>query len=205
MPSEGKTPLKPEEIAWIKAWIAAGASDAATTVAGVTLPARRKTVPLRPVGDYSRLTDQIAELEKTQSISLVPVSRNSADGLILQTISAGRKFNDAQLAELAKFGPYIVEAKLGHTGVTDACFDTLATFTNLRALHLEDTAITGKGLAKLNQLSQLTYLNLTGTKVTEATVAVLGSMKNLEHVYLYNTAAQPAASPAKETRATGAP
>ena len=205
MPSEGKTPLKPEEIAWIKAWIAAGASDAATTVAGVTLPARRKTVPLRPVGDYSRLTDQIAELEKTQSISLVPVSRNSADGLILQTISAGRKFNDAQLAELAKFGPYIVEAKLGHTGVTDACFDTLATFTNLRALHLEDTAVTGKGLAKLNQLSQLTYLNLTGTKVTEATVAVLGSMKNLEHVYLYNTAAQPAASPAKETRATGAP
>ena len=197
MPSDGKPPLKPEQIAWIKAWIAAGASDAATTVAGVTL--RRKPVSLRPVGDYSGLASQIAELEKTQSISLVPVSRNSGDGLILQTISGGRKFNDAQLAQLAKFGPYIVEAKLGHTSVTDACFDTLATFTNLRALHLEDTAITGQGLAKLNSLSQLTYLNLTGTKVTGASVAVLASMKNLEHVYLYNTAAQPAAPPAKGT------
>ena len=28
----------------------------------------------------------------------------------------------------------------------------------------------------------------------------LASMKNLEHIYLYNTAAQPAGSPAKETR-----
>jgi hypothetical protein len=199
MPAESKPPLKPEEIVWIKAWIAAGASDAATTVAGVTLPARRKTVLLPPVGDYSWLMDQIAQLEKTQSISLVPVSRNSADGLVLQTISAGRKFNDGQLAQLAKFGPYIVEARLGHTSVTDACFDTLATFSNLRALHLEDTAISGKGLAKLNQLSQLTYLNLTGTKVTGESVAALVSMKNLEHVYLYNTAAQPEAPPAKGT------
>ena len=54
MPSEGKPPLKPEQITWIKAWIAAGASDAATTVAGVTLPARRKTVPTAAGGRLQR-------------------------------------------------------------------------------------------------------------------------------------------------------
>ncbi len=101
------------------------------------------------------------------------------------------KLDDAQLAQLERFAPYIVEADLGHTNVTDACFDTLAKFTNLRALHLEDTAITGKDLAKLNQLPQLTYLNLTGTKVTASTITPLSSMKNLQHLYLYNTPGQP--------------
>jgi hypothetical protein len=41
-------------------------------------------------------------------------------------------------------------------------------------------------------LSQLTYLNLSGTKVTKAAVAPLDSMKNLRHLYLYNTPVQPA-------------
>ena len=77
-------------------------------------------------------------------------------------------FGDAQLAQFQKFAPYIVEAELGRTAVTNASFDTLGKFTHLRALHLEGTAVTGDGLAKLAPLSQLTYLNLSGTKVTEA-------------------------------------
>ena len=62
----------------------------------------------------------------------------------------------------------------------------------MRALHLEETRVTGDGLAKLAPLSQLTYLNLSGTQVTAAAVAPLSSLKNLRHVYLYNTPAQPA-------------
>jgi len=37
----------------------------------------------------------------------------------------------------------------------------------------------------------LTYLNLSGTQVTEESVRMLNSMKNLRHIYLYNTPAQP--------------
>jgi len=48
-------------------------------------------------------------------------------------------------------------------------------------------------LPKLGQLPQLTYVNLSGTQVTQAAVAPLTSMKNLRHLYLYNTPAQPAA------------
>ena len=90
-----------------------------------------------------------------------------------------------------KPSPYIVEAELGRTAVTNASFDTLKQFTRLRALHMEETHITGDGLAKLLPLSQLTYINLSGTLVTSAAVAPLSAMKNLRHVYLYNTPAQP--------------
>jgi uncharacterized membrane protein len=188
MPSEGKPPLKAEEIAWIKAWIAQGASPELKTLAGISV--REEEPPPRPVADYSGMMPQIAEAAKSVGVTLVPVSKNLRDGLILNTVDAGTKFGDAQLASLERFAPYIVEVELGRTSVTDACFATLAKFSQLRAIHLEGTAVTGAGLAKLTQLSQLRYLNLSGTQVTKAAVAPLSAMKG--HLYLYNTPAQPA-------------
>jgi uncharacterized membrane protein len=190
MPSEGKPPLKAEEIAWIKAWIAQGASPELKTLAGISV--REEEPPPPPVPDYSGMMAQISQAAKSAGVTLVPVSRNLRDGLILNTVDAGTKFGDAQLAGLEKFAPYIVEVELGRTSVTDACFATLAKFSQLRAIHLEGTAVTGAGLAKLTQLQQLRYLNLSGTQVTQAAVAPLSSMKNLRHLYLYNTPAQPA-------------
>ncbi len=192
MPAQGKPPLKPEEIAWIRAWVLDGASPAATTVRGISIREKAPEPPLVPVGDYSRMMPEIRQMANGQGAKLMLVSKKPSDGLILNTADVARSFDDAQLAQFQKFAPYIVEADLGGTAVTNASFDTLGTFTHLRALHLERTAITGDGLAKLAPLSQLTYLNLSGTKVTKAALAPLGSMKNLRHVYLYNTPAQPA-------------
>jgi uncharacterized membrane protein len=192
MPSEGKPPLKAEEIAWIKAWIAQGASPELKTLAGISV--REEEPPPPPVADYSGMMAQISQAAKSAGVTLVPVSRNLGDGLILNTVNAGTKFGDAQLAGLEKFAPYIVEVELGRTSVTDACFATLAKFSQLRAIHLEGTAVTGTGLAKLAQLPQLRYLNLSGTQVTQAAVAPLSSMKSLRHLYLYNTPAQPAST-----------
>ena len=76
--------------------------------------------------------------------------------------------------------------------MSDESFDTLSKFTNLRALHLEGTAITGRDLAKLSSLSQLTYLNLSGTKVTRETLLPLTAMPGLHHIYLFDTPAEPA-------------
>ena len=203
MPSEGKPPLKPEEIAWIRAWIAQGASPELKTLAGISLP---DDEPLPQVADYSGMMNEISQAAKAAGVTLVPVSRNLGDGLILNTVDAGTKFGDAQLAGLERFAPYIVEAELGRTSVTDACFATLARFSHLRAIHLEGTAITGAGLAKLTQLPQLSYLNLSGTQVTQAAIAPLSSMKNLRHLYLYNTPAQPAsAAPQAQTTARKEP
>jgi uncharacterized membrane protein len=190
MPSDGRPPLKQEEIAWIKAWIAQGASPELKTLAGISLP--EEEPPLPQVPDYSAKMGQISQAAKAVGVTLVPVSRNLGDGLILNTVNAGTKFGDAQLAGLESFAPYIVEVELGRTSVTDACFATLAKFPQLRAIHLEGTAVTGAGLAQLAQLKQLRYLNLSSTHVTQAAIAPLSSMKNLRHLYLYNTPAQPA-------------
>jgi uncharacterized membrane protein len=197
MPAEGKPPLRPEEIAWIRAWVQQGASPSATTLAGISIE-EPKDLPLQPVGDYSGFMPEIRQMQQGQGAKLLQVSKNPADGLTLNTVDISGSFGDAQLAQFQKFAPYIVEADLGRTAVTNASFDTLARFTHLRALHLEGTGVTGDGLAKLVPLSQLTYLNLSGTKVTEASVAPLGAMKNLHHIYLYNTPARPA-PPAEPT------
>jgi mono/diheme cytochrome c family protein len=191
MPAEGKPPLKPEEIAWIKAWIQEGASQTAATLAGISIREQPKEMPLQPVSDYSGMMPEIRQMASSQGAKLVQVSSRPSDGLVLETVDIAGSFGDAQLAQFQKFAPYIVEAELGRTAVTDASFDTLGKFVHLRALHLEGTGVTGNDLQKLAPLLQLTYLNLSGTKVTKLALAPLGSIRNLRHLYIYNTPAQP--------------
>jgi mono/diheme cytochrome c family protein/uncharacterized membrane protein len=192
MPAEGRPPLKPDQIATIRAWIEQGASPDANTVAGVSLPAAVKEPPIQPVGDYSKFMDEIRQMENSQGAKLLPVSSKPSDGLILDTVDVAASFGDPQLAQFEKFAPFVVEADLARTAVTDASFEILSRFAHLRALHMEGTAVTGTGLARLAPLSQLTYLNLSETKVTAANLAPIRSMPNLRHVYLFNSPAQPA-------------
>jgi hypothetical protein len=203
MPAEGRPPLQSEDIAWIKAWIDQGASPTLTKLTGVTIREELPDVPMEPVGDYRALLPEIRKMDAGQGAKLRPVSAKASDGLILFTVDAAGTFDDAQLAQFQKFAPYIVEAELDRTAVTDASFDTLKQFTHLRALHLEETKITGAGLPKLASLSHLTYLNLSGTQLTAASASSLNAIKSLRHVYLYNTPAQPV--PAAPRVPTGAP
>jgi hypothetical protein len=190
MPAEGRPPLKPDQIISIRAWIDQGASPDAVTVAGVSIPAEAKEAPIEPVGDFSKLMDEIRQMENSQGAKLLPVSSKASDGLILDTVDVAASFGDTQLAQFEKFAPYVVEADLARTAVTDASFETLGRFAHLRALHLEGTAVTGNGLARLTALSQLTYLNLSETKVTAANLSSIRSMPNLRHIYLFNSPAQ---------------
>jgi hypothetical protein len=148
------------------------------------------------VGDYSGLMNEIRQMQRSQGAKLLPVSAKPSDGLILNTVDVATSFGDPQLAQFQRFSPYIVEADLARTEVTDASFDTLSRFTHLRALHLEGTAVTGNGLAKLAGMSQLTYLNLSETKITAAALAPLKTMPNLKHVYLFSSPAEPVLSTA---------
>ena len=191
MPAEGKPPLSAEQISWIKAWIEQGASPTAISLAGIDLHEEQAELPPQPVGDYSALMPEIQKMDQAQGPKLKQLSSKPEDGLILFTVDSAPTFGDAQLAQFQRFAPYIVDAELGRTAVTNASFDTLKQFTHLRALHLEETQINGDGLAKLAPLTQLTYINLSGTQVAASAVAPLSAMKNLRHIYLYNTPAQP--------------
>jgi uncharacterized membrane protein len=199
MPAEGRTPLTPEEIAALRAWILAGASPTATSIPGISRTAENRDLPIQPVGDYSSSMNEIRQMQMSDGAKLVAVSAKPSDGLILRTIDVASKFDDAQLARFQRFAPFIVEAELGRTAVSDACLETLSKFTNLRALHLENTAVTGQGMAKLSALSQLTYLNLSGTKVTSDALAPLKKMPNLRHIYLFDTPAESASAATNST------
>jgi hypothetical protein len=203
MPAEGKPPLKPDEIDLLRAWVRHGASSTATVVEGISIPEVAAEPTPEPVGDYSSLRPEIDQLNKGQGVKLLPVSSKPSDGLILSTIDTAPTFGDAQLRSLEKYFPFIVEAELGRTVVTNASFDALSKCPHLRAIHLEWTGVTGDGIAKLAALSELTYLNLTGTRVSAAAAASLGSIETLRHVYLYNTPAQPA--PTTESVARNTP
>lgn len=194
MPAEGRPALSQTEIAWIRAWIQAGASPTSRNVAGVVIPQEPREPTPEPVGDYSKWNDEIAQMRQSTGAKLLPVSGKPSDGLILNTVDVAANFGDAQLVQFQKYAPYIVEADLARTAVSDASFDVLSKFTHLRALHLEGTSVTGNGVAKLAVLSHLTYLNLSETKVTAASLAPLKSMPNLRHLYTFNTPAQPASA-----------
>jgi uncharacterized membrane protein len=202
MPAEKRTPLSPAEIAALHAWIQAGASPTATNVPGIFTEVS-PDLPIQPVGDYGNLMSEIRQMQNSDGAKLVAVSAKPSDGLILRTIDVSSKFDDAQLAHFQKFAPFIVEAELGRTAVSDAAFDTLAKFTNLRAIHLEGTAVTGRELSKLSGLSQLTYLNLSGTKVTSGALAPLKAMPNLRRIYVFGTPAdQPSVAATSTLRST---
>jgi uncharacterized membrane protein len=194
MPAEGKPPLKPEQIAWLRAWIEQGASPNTASLKGIVVREEFTEPPLEQVGDYSSQLSAMHQLAMAAGVMLTPVSRKPGDGLILNTENVASRFGDAQLVKFVGLAPYIVEIDLSRTAVTDTSCDTLAKFTHLRALHLEGTAITGTALAKLAPLSHLTYLNLSETKVTQSTLAPLRSMKNLHRLYTYDTPAQPLSS-----------
>lgn len=201
MPAEGRPPLTPDEIARIRAWVLAGAPPDLANVPGIFIAGDQDEAPT-PVGDYSAFMGEIRQMQQSQGAKLVPVSANPSDGLILRTTDVAGSFDDAQLAKFQRFAPFIVEAELGRTAVTDASIETLSQFKNLRAIHLEGTAVNGRTLAKLSSLSQLTYLNLSGTRVTGDAIAPLKSTPNLRHLYLFNTPAEPTSTADSGVRST---
>src|SRR5258708_20504202 len=189
MPAEGKPHLSAADIKLIDLWIAAGASatpppDAIARAARVAGP----ELPSAP--DYRPQLQQIAALEASLGVQLVPRSQIPTDGLILRTASFPAHASDATIARLAPVRSLIVDAELARTAVTDAGLAPLATFTNLRKLDLSYTAITSSGLHALAPLRQLETLNLTGTATSAAGVAPLKSNPALKHIYLFQTPAE---------------
>jgi uncharacterized membrane protein/mono/diheme cytochrome c family protein len=196
MPAEGRPSLKPEEIAILRAWVEAGASPSAGNGAASRLSIRAESdeAPAKKVGDYSALTDELTQMKAAQGPKLLAVSSKPSDGLILITADAPDSFDDAALARLGRFAPYIVEVELARTAVTDKSFETLATFTNLRNIDLAGTRVTGAGIDKLSRLAQLSSLNLSDTRLSPAALPALRALKGLRHLYTFDTPAEPASS-----------
>lgn len=189
MPAEGKPGLTAAQIQVITLWIASGASQtlAAEEVHGAPpLPVHKSAPPPLTV-DYRPRSVTIQALQSQFGVRLVPRSENPHDGLILRTVTAPTRCNDAVLEALSPIANLIVDAELARTKITDAGVKTLATFSNLRSLDLSHTSITSNGLAPLANLSRLESLNLTATDVDDQGVLPLRRKPGLRHLYLFET------------------
>lgn len=193
MPSDGKPPLKADDVKVLELWIAAGASDKTPASAFKGAPALAVPKPPEPAAapDWHARGAQIAQLEATLGLKLTPRSAVATDGLILRTASAPSRCDDAALAKLKPIADLIVEAELSRTKVTDAGLVTVAGFANLRLLDLTRTAVTSNGLKALKPLKKLESLNLSSTKVDGAGLAVVKAMPTVKNLWTFNTPATP--------------
>jgi hypothetical protein len=189
MPTDGKPPLTSSEIKVIELWISSGASSTlpALEVHGAPpLPVLESSV-LPLASDYRPQLKIIATLEQELGVRLVPRSQNPTDGLILRTMSAPERCDDAALARLKSIGNLIVDAELARTKVTDAGLKILATFSNIRSLDLAHTTVTSTGVPLLVGLNHLETLNLTATLVDDAGIVKLRRKESLKRLYLFET------------------
>jgi uncharacterized membrane protein len=189
MPTDGKPPLTTSEIKVIELWITSGASSSLPAIevhgAPPLLASEQPALPL--TRDYRPQLPLITSLEHELGVRLVPRSRNPQDGLILRTVSAPDRCDDAAVARLKVIGMLIVDAELARTKITDAGLKTLAAFSNLRTVDLAHTAVTSAGVPILAHLNHLESLNLTATAVDDAGVAALRRKQTLKRLYLFET------------------
>lgn len=200
MPPPKKPRPTAAEVALLRWWIKQGAprdlaltdvrdapKDVAALLATGSVDAAGVPVYSRKVGDYAHLQAEIAQLEEELGIDLAPVSRRPEDGLILRTRAVADRFGDAELARITTIAPFIVEAELADTKVTDAGLPALRPFTQLERLHLERTPIGGETLSELSALEKLRYLNLCETQVNDDALSAIAKLPALQEIYLFGS------------------
>ncbi len=191
MPSDGKPLLTPDEVKVIALWIERGASVTAPASAFPDAPAprpvRAAAVALAP--DWRSRVAEIAALERRLGLRIVPRSQVATDGLVLRTASAPRRCDDAAIAALAPLAPFLVEAELARTAISDTALVALRTWENLRTLDLTRTRVTTAGLAALAGHPRLEVINLTDTAVDDGAPAALARLPALQRTWLFGTKA----------------
>lgn len=223
MPPSDEPQLSKEEVAILKWWIESGASESATVAATkptadvegalaamlakglpkVAAPAKPEKPKAKPLTDAEK--KQVAEISAKMAAlnaSLMPLAQDT-EQLRLGVINAADKFGDKELALLAPIAQHVVWVDLARSQITDAAADTLAKFTNLERLHLENTKISDAGLAKLAALPALEYLNLYGDKVTDAGIAAFGTAKALKKLFVWQTGVTQNGAKALEAKVSG--
>ncbi|MEX0359648.1 MAG: hypothetical protein AB3N10_01545, partial [Allomuricauda sp.] len=83
----------------------------------------------------------------------------------------------------------IVVLDLGGTQINDGIFDKLTSLPYLTTLKLDNTSISGNGIAHLSQLEHLKSINLTHSNFESSFIPFLNDFKKLEKVFLYKTKA----------------
>ena len=195
MPAEGKPGLTSAEIKVLELWINSGAAKTVAAEEVRDAPPVPSPKPELPplTADYHPRLERIEALQTELGLRLVPRTQNPRDGLILRTVTAPERCDDAALAALVPLADLIIDAELARTKITDQGLKTLGRFANLRSIDLSHTAVTSLGIAALVKLNKLESLNLTGTSVDDTGILPFRHKPGLRHLYLFETKTTPPA------------
>lgn len=191
MPPEGKPQPSAEELALLRAWIAAGA---VFDTAPDARPAREAEAPA-PTPDASEdaaaapAPDAQALAELERALVHVEAMPAGSDALWIDFAATAETVDDATVARLV--GPlreFVVELSLARTRTGDATASFAAELPRLRRLDLRGTAVTDAGVAALAESATLTELVLAQTAVGDGAVPSLARMPALAHVWLWKSA-----------------
>ena len=195
MPPAPRKRFEPARVEKIRAWIAgvkAPFGDAPAKAAEVAhddegVNRYYGDAPVPPAGtipDYAKLATAIDTYDAASAASLVPVSARPGDGLLLRTQAARATFDDAAFAGAAPFAPYVVDADVSHTRVTDAGLaKTLPAFVRVRRLDLSGLPAGAASLKAAAAMPALAELLLVDTAADDTAFAALGASKSLRRVY----------------------
>lgn len=190
MPTDGKKPLTPQQVAIIKWWIEKQAPKAALIHTLQPDSAMRKTFT-----SYFGITENTSSLDidvppaDTKAIenlnkSGFQVSALSAKSNLLQATFNGAGTNKIDLTGLTAVKEQLVWLKITNAGKLDEALSILGQLTNLRKLTLNDCEIIDEKTGELSTLTNLEILNLYGTKLSVKSVEALLQLKKLRHLYL---------------------
>ena len=205
MPPDGRKGFSDAQIAQFEWWISSGIPGD-TLAANITdapddvLDAIQEAIATAAIADDDD-AGETAEavpswtIEELNAVNaalaagrIVPISRNPEDGLVITTAGAGDDFTDADLEAISPLAPFIIEADLSRTGITDGGMATIATWPELRRLRIDHTAIGDSGVRAIDRLTALESLNLYQTRITNASVEPLLAMPALTSLFAGETA-----------------
>jgi uncharacterized membrane protein len=181
MPPDDRARPTDEQIVVLADWIAGGAPFAGETS-----------------GSAGFLADYLGENMAPADASAINALRDA--GAVVTTLSADNNLlsvdvslapvdNEALLDLLGPLSSHIAWLDLGGNNIDSDVIDTIADFSNLTRLSLENTLVNDQMSKPLNDIETLVSLNLTNTRVTTATISNLEPLPFLRTVYVWNTEA----------------
>ena len=192
MPPKDKLQLDREEIRLIGWWINTGAEN---NIKYVNLPKTDSihTIMLakfHPKSGLDLLDIPFVDHEVIESLNnpYRTVQQIAATQPYIAVFLGSKKdLNAGDLTELGKVASQVVSVDLGNSEVADGDLKSVATFTHLQRLYLQNTKTGDEGVKNLRDLQYLDLLNLSGTKVSDKTLDEISRWKHLKKLYIYNT------------------
>ena len=200
MPPEGKKPLSNQEIALLKYWITAGASNELPVGRARENPAIDSVIQsylpesirlshrlFDKKQEKEQLKQELAQLAEKLQVSIEEDMEAEGNGFILSMRFPPAPFGSEQLQEMQPYLPFFTKVSLVSSDITDDDLYFVGKMINLRQLYLQKVDLNGSGLIYLQNLQNLETLNLSFTETENAAALELIKFPVLKKVYLFDT------------------